>query len=391
VLSVSSVSSVYLLCMRTSAKKRKGPANSFFDCSNLDDFVDSIVQALPFKGSSQSRFYNCEVDGVRFLTKLCFYRKTNAEIYGRITRGVVPHIEAEINILRILRQKITEHNLSPCILEMVGFKICDGLAKITPRDKYCEQMVLDQHDLSPQSDVEQLMCKYVDLVRSGLAHDKCAFLVLDKCDMTFDDYLCKSINTPVSMAVFKSLLFQIIYTIYVIHRIYPKFRHYDLHTENIMLKFDSNYKFKATNPKFLSFPVGGHNYLVPYFGIIPKIIDFGFSVLPEEGVVSNIIDDRLTMYYRSDNDILFLFHWIHLTLAHTGADKLGRVEKLLSRLEPNRAYVQYYTEYIRKISNKIPTYEQMITNPVWDEYKKIKIPKHQIYNAFDSVDILSRK
>jgi hypothetical protein len=45
------------------------------------------------------------------------------------------------------------------------------------------------------------------------------------------------------------------------------------------------------------------------------------------------------MYYRSENDLLFLFHHIHETLAKNGGDKLGRVDKLLSNLEPNRTYV----------------------------------------------------
>jgi hypothetical protein len=164
-----------------------------------------------------SRFYICEIDGIRFLTKLCFYRKTPPEIYGKITKDVVAHIDAEINILKVFKENIIDKNISPCILELVYEKVCTSLSKLAPKENVCERLMLDYRESIPEDDVEQLLCKYNDLIKNGLAHDKCAFLVLEKCDMSLSDYLKRSINTPVSMAVFKSLLFLIIYTMYVIN------------------------------------------------------------------------------------------------------------------------------------------------------------------------------
>jgi serine/threonine protein kinase len=364
---------------------QKITAGNLFDCSNLADFIASIVQVLPFKGISMSRFYDCDIDGVRFLTKLCFYRKSAPELYGKKSKNTLPHTDAEINILRVFKKRFTDRNITPCILELVYYKVCNSLSKITPRNKVCEQLVLEYKDYGPAEDVAQTICKHADLVHNGLAHDKCAFLVLDKCDITLDTYLQRSVNTPISTAVFKSLLFQIIYTLYAINKVYPKFRHYDLHTENIMLKFDPTYKFKATNQKFLVFTIDGEKYYMPYFGIIPKIIDFGFSSLPEEGIVSNAVEDRAQMYFRSQNDLLLLFHWIYHILKQSGGDKLGRIDKLLQHLEPNRTYVQYYTEYIRKVETEIPTYEDMIKNRVWSEYKNSKVRPNQIYAEYTPV------
>lgn len=370
--------------------RNKIAAAKIFSCSDLSEFIQSIVQILPFKGWSKSRFYMCEVQGVRFLTKLCFYRKMPLEVYGKPTKAVVPHTDAEISILKIFKEKLIDKNITPCILELVYAHVCEGLSKVTPRDKICERL-MTEHDARPEEEVQRQMCEYSDLVKNGLAHDKAAFLVLEKCDMTLDDYLKKSINTPVSLAVFKSLLFQIIYTFHTIYRIYPNFHHFDLHTDNIMLKFDSQYKFKATNPKFLVYHIDGETYNVPYFGIIPKIIDFGFSSLPEEGVISNATEDRMQMFVRSSNDLLFLFHWIHHTVASTGADKLGRVDKILSALEPNRTYVHYYTEYIRKVEKILPTYENMVKNKIFDEYRKYVIPKTQIYAEYTPVPSADKK
>jgi serine/threonine protein kinase len=372
--------------------KRKITAGNLFDCTNLANFIASIIQILPYRGFSMSRFYLCELDGIKFLTKLCFYRKTAIEIYGKTPAAALSHVDAEINILRILNEKFTGRNITPCIIELVYSKVCNTMSKMVPKENVCEHILTEEGDVVPEDDIKQLICRHKDLVKNDLAYDKCAFLVLDKCDMSLDEYLQKSINTPISLAVFKSILFQVIYTFYTITKVYPGFRHYDLHTENIMLKFDPNYKFKVSDPKFLVFTIEGEQYSVPYFGIFPKIIDFGFSSLPEENIVSNAIADKERMYHRTQNDILFLFHWIHFRIRHMANDKLNRIDKLLQQLEPNRSYVQYYTEYIRKIEHKIPTYEQMVKNRVWNEYRQHRAQKNQIYNAYADVnDIAARK
>ena len=45
-----------------------------------------------------------------------------------------------------------------------------------------------------------------------------------------------------------------------------------------MLKIDFRYKFDPSRPKYMKFIVGADVFYVPYFGIIAKIIDFGFSI-----------------------------------------------------------------------------------------------------------------
>lgn len=416
--------------------------NRVFNCKNLDNFIRSIYKVLPYKGISMSRFYVCQVGGIRFLTKMSFYRKSPMEIYGdkkyiadkniiggkeqvltksrlkpskhkahkthnhqkkkkssepplisptkaikiKDQQEVLTHqyIDAEIRILKLFKENIIYRNYTPCILELVHSCVCNSVDKLVPDDSICSRLMLDYRDTEPEDDVDQLLCKYNDLVKNGLAHNKCAFLVLEKCDITLDEYLRRGVDTPVTMAVFKSLLFLIIYTLYVIKKLYPKFVHYDLHTDNIMLKFDPNYKYKATNQRYIVVYIGKERYTVPYFGICPKIIDFGFSKIPEENIYSPATQDVQQMYYRSENDLLFLFHFIYDTVTKSGSDKYGRVDKLLSRLEPNRTYVHFYTEYIRKIEDKIPSYETMLKNYVFREYRKLNPSKHQIHNIYTS-------
>lgn len=354
-----------------------------FDCSDLSNFIASIVEILPFSGFSMSRFYTCEVQGVRFLTKVCLYSKSANEIYAKPRSDLMPHPDAEISILKLFKKKFIDEGVTPCILELAYVKVCNDLSKLVPSDEVCKRLTLE-YRVAPEDDVLQYICKHHDLVRNDLAHNRCAFLVLERCDMSLDTYLQHSISTPLSVVVFKALLFMIIQTFYAIKKVYPKFHHYDLHTDNIVLKFDRDYKFKPTKPRFLLYHIADEEYYVPYFGIIPKIIDFGFSTVPEEGIISSATEDKHIMFYRSKNDMMFLFYHIYHVVATSGRERLDRIDKILCALEPTRSYVHFYTEHIRKIEDQLPTYEDMIKNNVFHEYKKYRAKPNQIYKTYYS-------
>jgi len=366
----------------SSLVRKKIDASDLFNCNDISLFTSSIVQILRFKGYSNSMFYMCELHGVRFLTKLAFYKKTYSEMEDISSDKVMPQPDAEILILKLLREMITEKGISPCILELVAEKVCSRVSRLAPNQSECEQLIIDYSVANLPDSIDQLFCKYVNLIKNGLAHDKCAFMVLEKCDMVLDEYIKKSVNSPIGLAVFKSLLFMIIHAIWSISKIYPGFRHYDLHTDNIVLKFDRNYKFRANEPKYLAFHVENIIYYVPYFGIIPKIIDFGFGVIPEEGIISNIIEDKYVMYHKAENDLLFLFYHIYATASSRNNTKLKQIEKILSSLEPNKTYKHYYMEYIRKVDKQLPSYDSMVKNKIFNEYKKYVPTSNQIHSEY---------
>lgn len=349
---------------------RKVDVSKIFNCRKFEPFIDSIVEVLSFRGVSMSHFYICELDGVRFLTKLSFYRKSPPELYRGPSKKTVQQIDAEIQILQILRDKITATGISPCILELVYEKRCSG---VTSSVRKCKDISFGSEN-SVHDSVSQILCLYGDLVARGLAHDRCAFIVLERCDITLDEYLRRSYNTPTSVAIVKSLLFQIIYTFYAISKIYPGFRHHDLHTENVMLKVDFKYKFNPAKPAYMRFIVGGTTFYVPYFGLIAKIIDFGFSEIPEEKVISNATEDLVNMFYRSDNDILLLFYWIHHSAKASPTPSSEEIIRMLAKLDPTRAHVAYQTERIRRIESQIPTYRDMVHNRVFAEYTHPAMP-----------------
>ena len=282
---------------------KKLTEGEIFKC-DLKKFISTITVILPFSGASMSKLYLCEYDGVRFLTKMSFYRKTPMELYGKPSKHLIPETDAEIRILTSLRDNIIRKNLSPGILELVMVHTCTD--QLLPTIKECSYNTKD----TIEDGFNTNLCKYADLVKSNLAHNKFSFLVLEGCEMTFLYYLMNNMMTPAGTVIFKSMLFIIIHTRYIIDKIYPRFTHRDLHTDNVMVKFDFRYKFDIFNPKFLVFNVGEIRYCVPYFGIIPKIIDFGHSSLPEENIESEMQGDLDFTYRRSHNDLLLLFNHI---------------------------------------------------------------------------------
>lgn len=355
-----------------------------FNCTDLSQFIASIKQSLPFRGYSMSRFYLCEHNGLQFLTKMAFYNKTAPELYLKSNPELLSHIDAEISILRVFNEKFTEGGITPCVIELIYSQICEGLSALTPAEDICSHLLPNYDTITPSDNVEQSLCNQKNLVDEGLAYDKIAFLVLDKCDQSLSQWLRGYSGSPVSFALLKSILFMILHAFVMFRRAYPGFIHYDLHDDNILLKIDNDYVFDPHNPRFLLFPVDGATYAVPYFGIIPKIIDFGFSSLPEKNLVSNVVADKIQMYFRADHDIILLLYWIRKQLITANVQNAAAVFSLLAELDPTGVHKHYNTKTIRKMHDKILSYEDMLKLPVWDIYRK-HVPSKYVWREYNSI------
>ena len=80
----------------------------------------------------------------------------------------------------------------------------------------------------------------------------------------------------------KSLIVQVIYNLYRIHKKYPKFRHHDLHEGNILIKKVPEKKIKVE--------LNNKTYTISNGGIEVVMIDFGFSLFPR--IKNPLINDN---------------------------------------------------------------------------------------------------
>jgi len=410
-------------------------SNKIFQCDNIVPFINTIKHELKYSGFSRSSFFMCEHKGVPFLTKVAFYTKSS--IKGRHVQGIVKrvsqhapkeyresddsgdysyesaslsdimpsalsegisdspnaihvipfmhHIDTEIEILKIMKEEIIDKNVSPCILEIIFAKKCQNLRRLLPKGKTCDSVMRSSGNIKGDALLRDI-CVHADKQKYGLYEDKIAFIVVEKCDITLADMLANDVGSPVGYSVFKSILFQILYTLYAIRVRFPRFRHNDLHAENIMLKFDAGYKLKFAEPRYLTYIVGTNTYYLPYFGLIPKIIDFGFATIPEMGIESEVVDDPFIMYARHKHEYVSLFGWIERIVMQYNSDKHMHVRRLLASLEPNGSYLRVYKPFVKKLEPKMPSYGDLITNSVFDEYKLAnEPPSSQIIGPFTPV------
>ncbi len=323
----------------------------FFNCKDLTSFIGAITTIHPFEGVSRSTFYSCTVDHVTFFVKVSLHTDTN-------TTGA-SQVDIELEILKLLGARIIRRRRSPCVLGLVTAKTC-RVSRMTLDKGRCTALCTGLKTVNSIADAVLLtFCRYRDMVAAGLARDRLTFIVLDRCDVTFEDYLRKYTASAVQFAVFRSMLFMLIHVFCVICEEFPDFWHGDLHLRNVMLCFDPTYVFSPGDPKYIILRFDGAQYAVPYLGMIPKVIDFGHSQIPSLDIQSPAAVDPAFRFRRSASDLLFFFHCVY-TAARGHPDIMG----LLAALEPTLSYTAFYTPKIK--GETIATAAQMLGNRAFD-------------------------
>lgn len=104
--------------------------------------------------------------------------------------------------------------------------------------------------------------------------------------------------------IYRNIIFQIIYTLRIIQKRFPTFRHNDLHDSNVLVfvdkKFKSYYSFFEepilfSENKFFKYSVDGNDYYVPDMGFRVAIWDFDLTSI--NGFIENIkVEDSSVGY-----------------------------------------------------------------------------------------------
>lgn len=349
-------------------------AKDIFDCTNIDRFIAAITAVLPYKGISNSKFYMCELAGASFLTKVSLYYKTASDVYGAADKTALHPTDVEIKILTLFKRQFTNTNITPCVIELMHVVVCDSISSMISNPQECAGAEFPHWE--DDGGLRETLCRYSALVKDGLVYDKCAFIVLDQCDITLSAFMHKMTPTATNAAICKSFIFLVLHAFDAFTRKYPRFAHGDLHAGNVMIKFDPSYVFDVRTPMYLELTAGSTTYAVPYFGMIPKIIDFGFAALPELDIVSTIAFDKYHAHHRMTNDLILLFSDVHHIANEVG---LAPLMNLLSDLMPNHSYIDKNMEYIHSITS--PGYTAMMSNAIWDSYR-VPVNPNSVYKKF---------
>ncbi len=340
-------------------------AKGIYSCGKIKKFSNSVHAILPFRGFSSSHFFMNRIDGVNFLTKLSFYRKSTPEIYGAEKSDEQNQLDVEIKILELFREKLLDAGVTSCIIRMIHHVECSGELKKISNDGQFNGMICRTPNpvMNVQQTIANMFCRSADLYAKGMMEDKYCFICLETSDLTFRQFIKRYINDGLlSFSIFRAIIFQIIFTLRQIQRRWPDFRHNDLHSDNVLITIDRDFTYNDKSIKYLLFERGGKKYYIPYYGLIPKLIDFGFSEIPSAGIKSHILSDKSIMFNRPPSDILFLFHDINYIL------NIERGVDLIDSLDPTGFYYNFDAEFLKANPGEIPTLDEMLDNENWNDY-----------------------
>ena len=189
----------------------------------------------------------------------------------------------------------------------------------------------------------------------------------------------------------KSIVAQVSYNLYKIHKKFPKFRHHDLHTDNILVRQVAN--------KNLSIEVDTIKYTIDNGGLELVMIDFGFASFP--GIPNPLVNTKQYTnigIHRNSNkyyDLHFFLNSLHNELSST-ARKTPMVPDHGPRVSM-KLFIKnlFMNDYIGFRSNKIknfrlrgttnnsrnkdlPSFEKVLTHPF---LTGIRTPRMEIPTA----------
>lgn len=351
-------------------------------CKDFTDILNTVERVQAKRSFAQPLLLHCRLkEGIKFL-KLTSVRKFAIEKYVNIGT-CTDELDNEINIINTLRKKIVDTGISPCIVDLEGGCRYDIPETVKELKLDCvrigRRLRPRIHALGPRDDIIWSLCEWQYLVNVEDIQKYMYVQVMEYCDMTLAQYLSGYHDTYVEFMIFKSILFMVIYTMYQIRKIYPQFRHNDLHTDNIMLKLDPNFVFDPTKPEFLVFndDVLG-KYTIPYYGMIPKIIDFGFSVIPEEKICPILSLDESFMGSRFKEDVSSMLYHIYEDLGHH-----RHIANLLAIIDPELTHTE--AMFTARINSKnAPSYKKILQTPIWKEFQTAKVSPEQIREEYNS-------
>lgn len=332
----------------------KDKYSKLFTPSNIQNTLRDIMQVFSEQNYDGSNTIMCESDNMIFTVKVCFYRITVPEPAFK-DKHIIHQSEMEYRALELMRD-LLDQGLLDTVVRLYHIHTLDNMAEIIPNQTVCDRE-------AGHRSFRNWLCKYKHLIKEGLALNKCTFLVMEQCDITLSDFLVRYVDMPINFDILRTILFRVIFTLWMIKKIYPQFHHYDLHIDNILLKIE-----KYIPDQYIQHIVGKTNFYLPDYGITPKIIDFEYAVIPEANIVSAATLDRLTAYQRPQNDLVLSLFWIYTTL-HGHNLLTDDIERMLHDIEPNETYKKYEIYHIRKVEDKIPSYHEMLKCRAFSSYK----------------------
>lgn len=340
--------------------------DKFIQCGSLQKILSKTVNVLSnLESLSDAIILLVELGKIQYVVKLTPYKFNVFELQGaeKIRRNYMEEIDCENKILTLFREEILDANVSPCLIRIVDFAVCSDFNSDFSKVK--------STGLTPG--VYDSLVAWSYRVSVGIYKPSYNLEMNEACAYTLGRYLKNYRDTPLDYVQLKSMLFMVMYTLYRIRKLYPEFRHRDLHTGNILIMPAPDYTLDTKNLQVLRFvdkQIG--TFEIPFFGLVPKIADFGHASIPERDIrsVGEILMPEIRMIPKNDEISLMHRIWVECRPRNL-------IGNLLSAIDPARVF-----EY------PVPNREtrglaQILTDPIFKEYRGALVDDSRVFHTYD--------
>jgi hypothetical protein len=197
--------------------------------------------------------------------------------------------EIETNVMRAIKTRIIDANITPHFVELLAVVRCDNIEKYITDKKACTQQHLRK--IQPTSYPQSVLCSFVELVKNNRVLNKFSLVFSECCEIDLFNFILQHLPVLESERdmMIISIIFQVYYTLAAVQHIWAGFYHGDLFVRNIMLKMGNDDLTTLHSLHYLRYVYRGHVWNVPYYGFYVKIIDFGHAEIREEGIINTFV------------------------------------------------------------------------------------------------------
>lgn len=370
-------------------------------CGNWATLMQHIVVAGSPDSFGHFGTYICEYDGISFFVKFAAY--DNLEYDGRKPppEGCQYPANAEINVMRAIKTRIIDRGYTPHFIEILAAYNCDLdtiLASqsdsvqpewVEEQAKFAETKIKahqicdaklqdeEQIDICPTS----ILCLIRERAVQHVARNHIALIFSELCSIPLPIFIAKHLPPLPNQQneVLTEVIFQIYYTLTVATRVWPGFCHGDLgNLFNIMIKYDEiQSQSDPVDHPVLRYIIRNRSdsreyvFDVPFRGYFVKIIDFGHSKIPEEGIISAVEQNRPERANLFVEDHLEFIAGLQFAIMN---DEQNRAKSLFQQniFAPlNPLNIEHESRALRaaELARKSPTLESSLFGPVFESLR----------------------
>jgi len=379
----------------------KGEPQKLEITCNLPDLIKLSMYRIIANTMSGGLIFACKSpQGGIFIMKITAHRKTEIEIYSRKSTqaaGTMNTAEAETRVMLLLKKHFIDTGITPHLAEILDHRMCVLTELVKSIGTPCSAAYKQMPAFPPPGMVrspQEIICEYAERIDLGFYEDRASIVFLEHCGyMSLHNVFEHGIATGYANALdtLRGILFSIVFTLTAITDKFPLFRHGDLHAGNIMILNDMRFVVDPHHTQFVRYRRGGDEWLVPFRGAWIKIIDFGYSQIPEEDVISDQRRDPLDVLKMHLSDIHYLLYYIRqncMTLLRSNplAEVLDR--ELFQPMDPQQIRDNHagIAETLKRAKDPL-TYPQILACSAFDAFKitaEKKLPDAPIYQTFEA-------